>query len=181
MRTQPSEDRNRRTRDFFEIEPERYCDLRLIYDVPADQVVIVLQPARRRQAARSVSAPLTMDFTDDGQMIGIHLTPFVDPETHRYAVDLARALRPFKACDNITADDHGGYIQIRPWDPYDDEAAYGMNAEAQFDLATDGGLIALRIARTTDEYELDPFISFYGLPWQAEVTNGNLLNQFGIF
>mgnify|MGYP001022798692 CR=1 FL=1 len=112
MRTQSSEDRKRRARDFFEIEPERYCDLRLIYDVPADQVVVVLQPARRRQAARTVSSPLTMDFTDDGQMIGIHLTPFVDPGTHRYAVDLARALRPFKACDNIADNSSAAVLKL---------------------------------------------------------------------
>lgn len=183
MRTQPSENRKRNRRELFEIEHERHCYVRLVYDVPSDELAIILQPARRRQVLRTVLSSLTLDFDLDGQMIGVQLQNRLHPQDRHMDFDLPRALRPFKACDNVTLEDQTGYVYVRAWDPYgyEDEVAYAVDAEAELDLGHDGGLIAIRVARTTSEYELDPFSAFTGLPWDAEVGGGASLNQFGVF
>lgn len=181
MRPYSAEQRNRSRRDDFEIEPERHCDLKLIYNVPHDELVIILQPAKRFHVTRTVSSTVTMDFDEEGSIIGVQLLGTMHPSERSQELDLNRALKPFRACDNITLEDQVGYVHVRAWEPYGDEdIAYVIEAEGQFDLAHDGGLLAVHVPRNTRDYELDPFAAFVGLPWVAEVTGGERLNQFGL-
>jgi hypothetical protein len=180
MRAQTFVNRMGTKRDVFEIEHDHHCDLRLIYHVPTDELAVILQPARRRQAARTVYSPLTLDFDAEGQMIGMQLTGALHTPDRSQDLDVSRALRPFRTCDNVTSEDQLGYVYVRPWDQYEDEdIAYTIEVEGTFDLSPDGGLITVRLARSTPEYEVDPFLAFYGLPWSAEVDGGTL-NQFGL-
>ncbi len=179
MRPETADSRKQAQRDMFEIEHERHCDLQLVYDVPNDELAVILQPARRAHVARTVLAQLTMDFDEDGLMIGMQMTSSINASP-ALDLDVAQALRPFKACDNVTLDDQLGYIYVRAWEPYEDEVAYVVEGDAYFDLAGDGGLLAVRIPRTTRDYELDPFSAFSGLQWKAEVAGGGSLSQFGL-
>lgn len=180
MRPQPTENQKRAQQDGFEVEPERHCDLRLVYNLPHDEVTVITQPARRRHIARTITTPLIMDFDEEGMMIGMQLTTSLTPTDRHHELDVARALRPFKACDNITQENGIGYVYVRNWDPYsEDEVAYVIEADGELDLAHDGGLVAIRVPRTTADYELDPFAAFFGLPWVAE-TSAGALSQFGL-
>jgi len=151
-----------------------------VYNVPDDELAIIMQPARRRQVARTITTPLIMDFDEEGMMIGLQLTNTLAATDRHHELDIARVLRPFKACDNITQEAQIGYVYVRAWEPYgDDEVAYVIEADGLLDLAHDGGLLTIRVPRTHPEYELDPFAAFYGLSWTAE-TNGGTLSQFGL-
>lgn len=181
MRSFPAENRDPSNRDRFEIEHERHCDLRLIYNVPADEVSIILQPARRAHVADAVTCPLTLDFDEDGLMIGVQLGAPSRPRRGR-EIDLAQALEPFSACDNITLDKDLAYVHLRAWEPYgDDDVAFVMEVDGTLDLASDGGLLAVHLPRSAPDYEFDPFNAFWGLTWSAEVEGGGSLSQYGLY
>lgn len=182
MRSFPAENRDPSNRDQFEIEHERHCDFRLVYNVPKDEVSLILQPARRRHVARTAPYPLTLDFDEEGLMIGVQLGGPQRAGRRSRGLDLTRALQPFANCDNITMDSQIGYVHLRTWDNYgDDEVAFVMEVDGHLDLASDGGLIAVRLPRSAPDYEFDPFAAFWGLTWHAEVEGGDSLSQYGLY